>query len=264
MTWKTRPSSTSSRATSAGRRSWLASAPTRAPTSATGSRRTSDRARCTSSTPRPAQGSRERERAPVSRRVAIPARTGWSARLDAYERFAIIDVEGGQAADLWVFNAADAAEHLSAAHSRVHMGRVYPTVGWTFVTNERRPILEFIDDTSPGRHDCLVAACDRPRYEQLGAPPGHASCEENLRAEARARGIAVRYAPQPVNVFANFHVTADGGLVLDPCVSEPGATATFRLLMDSIVVVSACPQDIVGFQPGGPTDMAVELLEPVP
>jgi hypothetical protein len=30
--------------------------------------------------------------------------------------------------------------------------------------------------------------------------------------------------------------------------------------MDGVVIVSACPQDIVGFQPGGPTDMAVELL----
>jgi uncharacterized protein YcgI (DUF1989 family) len=40
-------------------------------------------------------------------------------------------------------------------------GKIYPEVGWTFVTNERRPILEFIDDTSPGRHDCLAAACDK-------------------------------------------------------------------------------------------------------
>ena len=34
----------------------------------------------------------------------------------------------------------------------------------------------------------------------------------------------------------------------------------FRMLLDGVVVLSACPQDIVGFQPGGPTDMAVELL----
>jgi hypothetical protein len=30
--------------------------------------------------------------------------------------------------------------------------------------------------------------------------------------------------------------------------------------MDGVMIVSACPHDIVGFQPGGPTDMAVELL----
>jgi uncharacterized protein len=195
-------------------------------------------------------------------RIPIPARTGWSGRLAAGDRFAVVDVEGGQAADLWVFNAADPAELLSAQHSRVHMGRIYPEAGWTFVTNERRPILEFCADTSPGRHDCLVAACDPARYELLGAGPGHGSCEENLRAEARRHGIEIIHAPQPINVFANFRVTDDGRLLLLECVSGRGESATFRMLMDGVVVLSACPQDIVGFQPGGPTDMAVDLLGP--
>jgi uncharacterized protein YcgI (DUF1989 family) len=94
----------------------------------------------------------------------------------------------------------------------------------------------------------------------LGAAPGHGSCEENLRTEARRHGIDVVHAPQPINVFANFRVTEDAELVLLECVSRPGDAATFRMLMDGVVVLSACPQDIVGFQPGGPTDMAVDLL----
>ncbi len=98
---------------------------------------------------------------------------------------ASIDVEGGQAADLFAFNAENTDEFLSAQHTRVAEGKIYPEVGWTFVTNERRPILEFTDDTSPGRHDCLAAACDRCRYIQLGGGEDHGSCEENLLAEAR-------------------------------------------------------------------------------
>jgi uncharacterized protein YcgI (DUF1989 family) len=192
--------------------------------------------------------------------VAIPARTGWSAVLEAGQSFRVIDVQGGQCADLWVFCAEDSAEALSAQHSRVHMAAIYPAVGWTFVTSRRRPILRFVEDTSPGRHDCLVAACDSARYEQLGAAPGHASCEENLRAEARAQSIPVTFAPQPINVFANFRVHDGGRLELEECVSEAGDAATFELLMDGIVVLSACPQDIIGFQPGGPSDMAVEVL----
>lgn len=190
----------------------------------------------------------------------IPARTGWSARLESGQMLRLVDVQGGQAADLWAFNADDTAEFLSAHHSRVHMGQTYPQVGWTFVTNERRPILEFVEDSSPGRHDCLAAACDSYRYVQLGAGPGHGSCEENLQAEARKHGFEVAHAPQPFNVFANFRVYPDGRFELEECVTSPGDAATFRVLMDSIVVLSACPQDIVGFQPGGPTDMAVELL----
>ena len=192
--------------------------------------------------------------------IAIPARTGWSGRLQTGDSFSVIDVEGGQAADLWVFSAENPEEFLSAHHTRVHMGRIYPERGWTFVTNERRPILEFVEDTSPGRHDCLVAACDAPRYRLLGGAPGHASCEENLQAQAPKHGFEVRHAPQPINVFANFRVTDEATLVLDECVSGPGDAATFRMLMDGVVVLSACPQDIIGFQPGGPTDMAVEVV----
>jgi uncharacterized protein YcgI (DUF1989 family) len=190
----------------------------------------------------------------------IPARTGWSGRLRAGQSFRVIDVDGGQCADLWVFCAEDPAESLSAHHSRVHMAEIYPTAGWTFVTARRRPILRFTEDTSPGRHDCLVAACDSARYEQLGAAPGHASCEENLRAEATKQRIPVTYAPQPINVFANFRVHDGGRLELEECVTRAGDAATFELLMDGIVVLSACPQDIIAFQPGGPTDMAVEIL----
>ena len=159
-----------------------------------------------------------------------------------------------------MFNAEDTEEYLSAQHSRVHMGQVYPQVGWTFVTNERRPILEFVEDTSPGRHDCLAAACDRYRYEQLGAGPDHGSCEQNLQAEVGKHGFEMTHAPQPFNVFANFRAYPDGRFELEECVTKPGDAATFKVLMDSIVVLSACPQDIVGFQPGGPTDMAVEVL----
>ncbi|MDQ6778025.1 MAG: urea carboxylase-associated family protein [Actinomycetota bacterium] len=192
----------------------------------------------------------------------IPARTGWSGRISAGQSFRVIDVQGGQCADLWVFCAEDPAEPLSAQHSRVHMAAIYPAVGWTFFTARRRPILRFVDDTSPGRHDCLVAACDSARYEQLGAAPGHAWCEENLRAEAGKQGIPITYAPQPINVFANFRINVfDGGrLELEECVTRPGDAATFELLIDGIVVLSARPQDIIAFQPGGPTDMAVEIL----
>jgi uncharacterized protein YcgI (DUF1989 family) len=191
--------------------------------------------------------------------TTIAARSGWSARLPAGQQFRVIDVEGGQCADLWVFCAEDPREHLSAQHTRVHMAEMYPKVGWTFYTNRRRPILTFVDDTSPGRHDCVVAACDPARYELLGAAPGHASCEGNLLIQAGFQGLPVAFAPQPINVFANF--VHDGDRVeLRDCLSAPGDAATFELLMEGIVVLSACPQDIVAFQPGGPTDMAVEVL----
>ncbi|MFN8161739.1 MAG: urea carboxylase-associated family protein [Solirubrobacterales bacterium] len=196
----------------------------------------------------------------VAERIPIPARGSWSAKLESGSEFRIIDAEGGQAADLFVYNPSKPTEHVSAQHTRVHMGEIYPKAGWTFVSNERRPMLEFTEDTSPGRHDCLAAACDQFRYELLGAGSDHGSCEQNLQAEAAKYGIDVQRAPQPINVFANFRAHEDGSFTLDECVSKAGDAATFMLLDEGVVIVSACPQDIVGFQPGGPSDMAIELL----
>ena len=124
----------------------------------------------------------------VGERIPIPARTSWSARLDAGASFRIIDVEGGQAADLFVYNPAKPTEYLSGRHTRVHMGEAYPRAGWTFVSNQRRPMLEFTEDTSPGRHDCLVAACDqfRVRVARRGLR------SRILRAEPPSRGQEIR------------------------------------------------------------------------
>ena len=64
----------------------------------------------------------ERSEMRVTESTPIPARTGWSARLPAGQAFRVIDVEGGQAADLFAFNAEDTDEYLSAQHSRVADG----------------------------------------------------------------------------------------------------------------------------------------------
>jgi uncharacterized protein YcgI (DUF1989 family) len=82
-------------------------------------------------------------------------------------------------------------------------------------------------------------------------------------ARTKKHGFEIAHAQQPINVFANFRVYSEEGgrFDLEECVSKAGDAATFKVLMDSIVVLSACPQDIVGFQPGGPTDMAVEVSD---
>ena len=82
-----------------------------------------------------------------------------------------------------------------------------------------------------------------------------------MQVEMRRYGFDVAHAPQPINVFANFRVKPDGTFSLDECLTTAGDSASFRLLTDAIVVLSACPQDIVKFQPGGPSDMAVEITD---
>ena len=60
------------------------------------------------------------------------------------------------------------AEFMSMEHSHAAMSKILPTTGDTLVSNRRRPMLSFVEDTSGGIHDTLIAACDARRYELLG------------------------------------------------------------------------------------------------
>jgi len=197
----------------------------------------------------------------VAQRIDIPAREARAVRVDAGERLRLIDVEGRQVADLFAYDADDVSEYASAEHTRVHVGRLFPQVGERFVTNRRRPILLFEEDSSPGLHDMLCAACDPSRYATLGARGLHASCEENLRGAMAALGHDRIEVPQPINFFMNVPVGRDGTLGLESAQTVAGDFVVLRAERPCCVVVSACPQDLVPINGDGPTALAVELSE---
>jgi uncharacterized protein YcgI (DUF1989 family) len=192
-------------------------------------------------------------------RTVVPAQEGRAVRVTAGQRVRVVDLEGGQVGDLFAFAADDPREHLSAAHTRSATSRLFPEVGEPFVTDRRRPILSLAGDASPGLHDMLIAACDPARYAALGAP-GHASCARNLDLALAELGLAVAVTPQPVNVFMRIPVEESGRLRWLPAESRAGDSITFEAAMDCVIVVSACPQDLVGINDNGPTPLAVDVL----
>ena len=193
-------------------------------------------------------------------RIDVPAREGRGVRVAAGQRFRVIDVEGGQVADTFAFRADDVSEYHSAEHTRAYVSRLFPRLGEHFVTNHRRPILTLEDDASPGVHDMLCAACDPERYTGLGVQGWHASCQENLRRGMAELGFEHVEVPQPINLFMNIPVRAGGELGWEPAPTRPGDSVTMLAEMDCVVVVSACPQDLVPINNGNPTAIAIELL----
>jgi uncharacterized protein YcgI (DUF1989 family) len=193
------------------------------------------------------------------RRIDVPAREGRAVRLAAGQSFRVIDVEGGQVADTFAFCASDATEFHSAEHTRVHVSRLFPRVGEAFVTNRRRPILTLIEDRTPGIHDMLCAACDPERYTGLGVTGWHASCRENLERAMGELGFEQIEVPQPINLFMNIPIRPDATLGWEPAPTRAGDSVTLRAEMDCVVVVSACPQDIVPINEKVPTPVAIEL-----
>ncbi|MGE2713669.1 DUF1989 domain-containing protein [Mycolicibacterium litorale] len=190
-------------------------------------------------------------------REGVPAGTGRALTLRQGDRVRVIDVEGGQVGDVFAFATDDLAEYLSASHTRTATSRLFPRVGESFVTNQRRPILGFVEDTSPGIHDMLIAACDVERYRGLGVE-GHPSCADNLCKALEVLGLSVSEVPQPVNIFMNIPVTDDGALSWLPAASRPGDAVVFQALMDCVLVVSACPMDVNAINGHRPTQLAIE------
>nr|WP_211110221.1 urea carboxylase-associated family protein [Acuticoccus mangrovi] len=198
----------------------------------------------------------------IGKRYTVPARQGLAVRLKKGEQVRVINTHGTQVVDSWAFNAADPTEFMSMEHMRQGINGIIPKPGDGLMTNKRRPILTFLEDTSPGIHDTIIAACDIWRYRNLGVEGYHDSCTDNLRMALVAIGFPVAEVPSPFNLFMNIPVRPDHSIGWEPTVSKPGDSVTFRAEMDLVYAVSACPQDIVPINGAGlaPVDAHLEVL----
>ncbi len=194
--------------------------------------------------------------------ITIPARKGKAALLRKGQRVRVINTYGSQVVDTWAFNVVDLREFMSMEHSRAHLLRVIPKVGDALLTNRRRPVLTLAEDSSPGIHDTVIAACDRYRYELLGCKGYHDNCTDNLAAALAELGMAPPETPSPLNLFMNIPIRADGSLSFEPAVSKPGDAVMLCAEIDCVVAFSACPQDIIPINglARRPTDAHFEIL----
>ncbi|MEM6849353.1 MAG: urea carboxylase-associated family protein [Pseudomonadota bacterium] len=177
------------------------------------------------------------------KRYTIPARQGIAVRVAAGQSIKIINTHGTQVVDTWAFCAADLTEHMSMEHLRTAIGGIFPKPGNALVTNKRRPIMQFTEDTTLGVHDTLMSACDIWRYRDFGITGYHDNCTDNLRMAMKAIGLGAPEVPAPFNLFMNIPVSGTGEIGWLPPTSPPGSYVVFRAEIDSIVVMSACPQD---------------------
>jgi len=177
--------------------------------------------------------------------ITIPARGGKAARVAKDQTVTVINTHGQQVVDTWAFNAADMTEFMSMEASRAAVLNLCPGVGDSFVTNRRRPILTVLEDGSPGRHDTLLAACDRHRYALLGVEGYHDNCTDNLAAALAELDLETGHTPGPLNLFMNIPWTDAGGLSFEAPLSKPGDHISLRAEIDLVIVFSACPQDLV-------------------
>lgn len=169
-------------------------------------------------------------------------------------------------------NAANAPqmEYLSMPHSRAQTLHLTPRVNDTLVSNLREPILTIVEDTSGGVHDTLMAACDPQRYRGLEVEnwEEHGSCAENLvlalkelneraglkGAKAIGAEVTINSVPAPLNLFMNIPWDDKGDISFSAPKSKAEGFVRLKAERDVVVVMSACPQDVLDINAKSPQD----------
>ena len=202
----------------------------------------------------------------------LRARAGVAVPLRTSQTIKVVNTHGKQVVDFWAIVDSEpplsdhGMEYMSMSHTRTATLSLSPSPGTRLVTNKRQPILEMVEDTSPGIHDTLIAACDPMRYRQLGVQEWHASCAENFHLALKAIGVDLAdagvdptWCPDPLNLFMNIPVSPSerGAGKVDWGVpeSKAGDHVVFKALRGCVVVMSACPQDLVKINDEGPRDV---------
>ena len=128
--------------------------------------------------------------------------------------------------------------------SRSVNSRIYVKAGDILSSNLRRPMLTVIKDTSPGRHDALLCACNQSVYAELGVKEYHRNCQDNLAEALQEFGVTPPTTPSPLNLFFNVTVGSQGEVLRQSPATKPGDLVALRAEMDLFVAFSSCPQDI--------------------
>jgi urea carboxylase-associated protein 1 len=192
----------------------------------------------------------------------VGARAPWSGAVAAGQTLVITDLEGNQAVDFLLFDAADPALRYSAQNTIAAAGALYLSTGSILRDVEHGPLATVTADNC-GRHDTIGGACSK---ESNTLRYGHHTwaqhaCVENFLHEGARWGLGKRDMTGNVNWFMNVPVEDDGALGIVDGLSAPGLEVAMRAERDVIALVSNCPQINNPCNAFNPTPIKIAVTE---
>ena len=165
----------------------------------------------------------------------------YSRVLRAGDHLRIIDLEGQQAVDFLVYDAADHANRYNAANTIKLNRSIYVGAGFKLYSDLGDVLMTVAEDTV-GRHDTIGGCCSaESNYARYGIK-GTASCRGNFMAALAEHGMEGRDIPANINWFMYVPVKPDGATEIVDGRSEPGDYVDLLAQRDVLVVISNCPQ----------------------
>jgi urea carboxylase-associated protein 1 len=181
----------------------------------------------------------------------------------------IVDLEGNQAVDTLFYNAHNYADRYSAQDTIRAQSNIYLTTGTKLISTWRNHLLTIVADTC-GRHDTLGGACscesNMVRYA-IEKRSMHACRQSFLKgalawAQHTGREFDKRDLTANINFFMNVPVTPAGQLTFADGVSDAGKYVELEAHMDTLIVISNCPQLNNPCNAYNPTPVEVLVWEP--
>ncbi|MGV9802734.1 urea amidolyase associated protein UAAP2 [Mycobacterium sp. NPDC003449] len=173
----------------------------------------------------------------------VAARAPWSAVVSRGDVLTIVDLAGNQAVDCLLYWADDTAVRYSASETIGRQGRITLTTGSVLRADTGLALMTVIAD-EVGAHDTLGGACSKEsntlRYGQhTRAQHG---CMENFLIEGARYGLGAHDLASNINWFMNVPVDPNGALGIVDGLSGPGKRVALQAEVDTLVLVSNCPQ----------------------
>ncbi|GAA2063328.1 urea amidolyase associated protein UAAP2 [Williamsia deligens] len=173
----------------------------------------------------------------------IGPRAAWSGTVPAGATIELIDLHGNQAVDTLFYGAHDHSVRYSAQATITAQRSIFLTTGTVIRDQESRPLMTIVAD-EVGNHDTLGGACSQESNTlRYGHHTKHQhACVENFLAEGARHGLGKNDIVGNVNFFMNVPVDPDGTLGIVDGLSAPGKSVTLRADVDTLVLISNCPQ----------------------
>lgn len=194
--------------------------------------------------------------------ATVTPRAPWSGIVPAGHTLTMTDLHGNQAVDTLFYGAHDHTVRYSAQQTILGQGSIFLGAGTVIRDQESRPMMTIFDD-EVGHHDTLGGACSQESNTlRYGHHTKHQhACVENFLIEGSRHGLGKRDLVGNVNFYMYVPVDPDGTLGIVDGLSAPGKKVVLRAEIDTLVLISNCPQINNPCNGFDPTAVELEISE---
>lgn len=171
------------------------------------------------------------------------ARGPWSAVVAKGDVLTLVDLHGNQAIDTLFYGAHDHTVRYSAPATIAAQRNIFLSAGAVLRDSDGAPMMTIVAD-EVGNHDTLGGACSQESNTlRYGHHTKHQhACVENFLREGAKHGLGKRDIVSNINFFMNVPIDPDGSLGIVDGLSAPGKRLALKAEIDTLVLVSNCPQ----------------------